>query len=153
MGWEMCIRARYSIRRGRRATAEADRETSARAESQSWNHASLASVAMALIGYLFWGTAWLMWTQPTSQHLTAPLGYLSAIAFGAATILALIGLSHPRRRKGQLAGSLTLILLVAAAVAFVLQVQRFSTRRAPRGHLPSSSAVVRPLLAQWRSER
>ncbi len=126
----------YYILKRRRATAGVDRETLAQAESQSWNHASLASAATAVIGYLLWGTAWLMWAQPASKYLTAPLGYLSALAFGAATIMALVGLSHPRRRKGQLVGVLTIMLLAAAVVAFVIQVQNFSARRGARGPLP-----------------
>lgn len=125
----------YYILKRRRATTGEDREALALTETQSWNHASLASAAAAVIGYLLWGTAWLMWAQPASKYLTAPLGYLSALAFGAATIMALVGLSHPRRRKGQLVGALTLILLATAVVAFVIQVQSFSARRGARGHL------------------
>lgn len=132
----------YILRRRRKQETRETTDQETAANGPTWNQASLVSTAVAVMGYLLWGTAWLMWAEPSSQHQTAPLGYLSALAFGVAAVMAMIGLSDPRRRRGQLAGALTLILLLAAAVAFVLQVQRFSARRAAGRDLPSTSSLA-----------
>ncbi len=97
--------------------------------SGGWNQASLLSLLLALAGYALWGTAWLVRSSPQTLSLMAPLGYLSALALGSATIAAMVGLSNPRRRRGQMLGLATLGLLLLAVVLFLVQVATYAERR------------------------
>lgn len=93
----------------------------AEAVPREWNHASLASLATAAgaLGCAFWVGRPLVPRQALlALGATLLLAPLSAI-------LAVIGLSDPRRRRGRLAGLGALLLLLAAfALAFLVPATR-----------------------------
>ena len=115
----------YWVLTRRRFSASAN----APASGSDWNQASLLSLLLAVAGYALWGTSWLMRSSPQTLSLMAPLGYLSALALGSATIAAMVGLSHPQRRRGQMLGLATLGLLLLAVVLFLVQVATYAERR------------------------
>ena len=68
----------------------------------------------------------MAWRSGNPANLTFVLGWISVGLFGVAAILALIGLSDPRRERGKLWGLLTLVLLLAAGVGLIVQVRHYA---------------------------
>ncbi|MCA9171817.1 MAG: hypothetical protein KDB23_29315, partial [Planctomycetales bacterium] len=68
-----------------------------------------------------WVFAASAWQQNPENGLTMPLGWLALSLFGIGAVLALIGLSDTRRRRFQLAGLATVLLLIVAVIAFFVR--------------------------------
>ena len=86
------------------------------------NWASIISLCVSLAAYGLWLTAHLVWRNGDGARSTTVLGWASFICFATSAVVALIGASDPRPRRGKLLGSVTLLLLLIAAGLFAFQV-------------------------------
>jgi hypothetical protein len=87
----------------------------------SW--ASIISLCVMLVGYGLWMIAHLVWREGEAARWTIALGWTSVICFGSSAVMALIGASDPRPRRGKLLGSVTLLLLLLAAGVLIWQIR------------------------------
>ncbi len=86
------------------------------------NWPSIISFCMMLMAYALWLAAHLFWQDGSGAWWTMMLGWSSLFCFGCSSIMALIGASDPRSRRGKLLGVVTLVLLLIAAGLFAWQV-------------------------------
>ena len=87
------------------------------------NWPSIISLCVTLAGYALWLAAHLVWRDGEGARWTTALGWTTVVCFGSSAVIALIGASDPRSRRGKLLGSVTLLLLLVAAGLFVWQVR------------------------------
>jgi hypothetical protein len=97
----------------------------------SWptNRCSLASLLCAVLAYGLWAGAWMAWDAGNPDNLNGILGWTSLGAFALSAVLALIGLSDPQRKRGKLAGLVTLGLLWIAIAGLIVQVRHFTSQQ------------------------
>jgi hypothetical protein len=85
------------------------------------NWSSIVSFCITLVGYGFWLSAHLVWRDGEGAQWTTRFGWTSLVCLGSSAVLALIGVSDPRPRRGKLLGLVTLVLLLLAVGLFVWQ--------------------------------
>jgi hypothetical protein len=105
------------------------------------NWPSLLSLLAALAAYGLWPASWVAWRAANPAKLTFVFGWMSLGLFGIAAVLALIGLSDPRRGRGKLLGLLTLALLLVAAVGLVVQVRHYTASRGTAARAPNQTTL------------
>ena len=89
------------------------------------NWASITSLGLSLTAYAAWLLAHIVWREGAGARATTIIGWLSFALFGASGIMALIGASDPRPKRGKLLALLTLLLLFVAGALFFWQVRRY----------------------------
>ncbi len=98
------------------------------------NLPSVMSTCCIAAAYALWTAAWVAWARGNPANLTFVLGWISVALFATAAVMALIGLSDPRRDRAKLWGLLTLGLLLVACVGLIIQVRHFANSQ--RGTSP-----------------
>jgi hypothetical protein len=95
------------------------RRTGLPVSDHQWSWASVLSLVGTLLAFLLWlATARIRQLEGSAGSIYT-LGGLAAGLFAVATILALIGASDPRPRRGKLFALLTLLLLGVAVVVLL----------------------------------
>ena len=105
----------------------------------SW--ASIVSLGATLVSYLMWAIAHAVWQGGQGEAWTKALGWTCVALFGISAILALIGLSDPKPRRGKLLGLATMLLLLLVVVLFVWQVNSYVSGYATLGVSPHHVVV------------
>ncbi|MDG2380616.1 MAG: hypothetical protein P8N76_03000 [Pirellulaceae bacterium] len=92
----------------------------------SW--ASILSLGGTLASYVMWAVAHAVWQGGQGERWTKLLGWSCVVFFGSSAILALIGLSDPKPRRGKMLGLASMLLLLLSVVLFVWQVNHYLAR-------------------------